>query len=595
MSVRIAVVGHVDNGKSTLIGRLMSDTGQVHSDKIEKVHSVCRVQGRKYEYAFLLDALEEEQAQGITMDVTEVPWAFEDRVYTFVDTPGHREFLKKMVGGASRVDAALLIVDALDGVASSLLRQLQLLEILGLQQVIVLVNKMDQVQWSEDVFSQIKLALHSAPCAATAVVLPISAWHGENLLSVSDKFPWYSGPTLVQALSALVPRRSLQKEKTRFQIQDVYRTGEKRIYVGRVDSGQIQVGDILCFTPFGETASVNSIEVYGDLVNIAGRGDAVGITLDRHLFLERGAMGYFSQEAPEHSTCLVGDIFWLDPVPLTTGEQVIVKMGTQAVRAHVERIVHDVDENTLLQDHSAPELRLMGRAQFRFDHPLYFDRWSENEATSQFVVCRKHLVLGGGRWIGPSNSQAVARSGEFQRGRVMWFTGLSGAGKSTLAQVLCQKLQEQGIPTFMLDGDVVRTGLCKDLGFSMEDRLENIRRSAEVAKLAADAGHIVLAAFISPLQIQRDLARSIVGRDRFIEVFVDCPLSVCEERDVKGLYAKARRGELAQFTGIGSDYEVPADPDLHIHSHGTEISHSLHLLQNKIMKPAESRLSQEAQ
>lgn len=590
MSVRIAVVGHVDNGKSTLIGRLMSDTGQVHAEKIGKVQSICRQQGRKYEYAFLLDALEEEQAQGITMDVTEVQWSFEDRVYTFVDTPGHREFLKKMVGGASRVDAALLIVDAVDGVSASLLRQLQLLEVLGVEQILVLVNKMDLVEWRQNVFFEIKSTLDQARGSLSLMTIPISAWNGENLLAPSKPLSWYQGPTLVNALSRILSRHQLQSEKTRFQVQDVYRYGEERIYVGRVECGQLSVGDTLEFAPSGATATVTAIHVYDTTTNSAVRGDAVGISIDKDLFLDRGSVGYFVHERPQSSLAVIGDIFWLDETPLKVGERVHVRIGTQATSAVVDAVLHETDEDTFVQNTLSSQVNLIGRVSFRFDQPVWFDGFNDNDLTSRFVVARKHVVVGGGRWL-----KETPASKQSHKGHVLWFTGFSGAGKSTLAQAFQKRLEAQNRSVFMLDGDVVRTGLCRDLGFSMDDRLENIRRSAEVAKLAADSGQIVLAAFISPLEEQRELARSIVGPGRFSEVFVDCPMSVCEQRDVKGLYAKARRGEIPQFTGIGSDYQPPKSPDVHIPSGHISILQSLELLEKALFKSVSNGPAQEAQ
>lgn len=588
MSVRIAVVGHVDNGKSTLIGRLLSDTGMVHGEKIEKVNSYCREQGRKYEYAFLLDAFEEEQAQGITMDVTEVQWSYEDRVYTFVDTPGHREFLKKMVSGASRVDAALLIVDALEGVTVSLQRQMQLLQILGLRQVIVLVNKMDLVHWSEEVFKSIKSSLAGAPGAEVATVLPISAWHGENLLAPSSKLGWYKGPSLVHVLSGLVRQHSLRPDYSRFQIQDVYRVGDERVYVGRVESGTIKTGDLLEFAPGRETAIIKEIKSYGEKCTSAARGEAIGITIDKPLFLERGTVAYPPREAPIFSSVIIGDVFWMDGHPLSVSDQVVIKTGTQTHSAIVSSVRYELDEQSLEQKNTG-SIALMGRATFCFAQDVAFDSYTTSESTSRFVILRQHRVVGGGRWVSSERASVAPNPG-----RVLWFTGLSGAGKSTLAQAFQERMVERGQSVFMLDGDVVRSGLCKDLGFSMSDRLENIRRSAEVAKLAADAGYTVLAAFISPLAEQRKLARAIIGEHRFVEVFVDCPLSVCEERDVKGLYAKARRGDIAQFTGIGSGYEPPLQPQVHIFSADLDISQSLDVLEKQLVQGAEIRPWQEA-
>lgn len=576
MSVRIAVVGHVDNGKSTLIGRLLSDTDQVPNDKKAKVDSFCALQGRKYEYAFLLDAFEEEQSQGITIDVTEVQWAFEDRVYTLVDTPGHREFLKKMVGGASRVDAAMLIVDAVEGVPENLIRQIQLLDVIGIEQKIILINKMDMVDWNEAVFKNIKHELKKWVGKDSGILLiPISAWHGVNLFEASEKTSWYSGPSLAQALRSIRKKQELGAPKTRFQIQDVYRIDEKRIYVGRVESGCIRVGDGMCFAPGLGEAKITSIEVFGEERLIAESGDAVGLTINTSLFLDRGHIGYFKNEAPEFSRTVVGEVFWLNEEPLKLGERVTIKVGTREESAVVESIPYNMREKTWQKETSAQQIQLMGQVQFRFDKTFAFDTFSENEKTSRFVVCRNRQVMGGGRWV--ERGRDVLR--ESNDGTVMWFIGLSGAGKSTLTQALKLQLERAGQRVFVIDGDVMRGGLCRDLGFSMNERMENIRRAAEVAKMAADQGFVVLAAFITPMETHRQMAREIIGAHRFKEIFVDCPLSVCEERDVKGLYAKARRGEIPQLTGVGSDFETPLNPDVHIKTNDVATAEAVQLLE----------------
>ncbi len=564
MNTRIAMVGHVDHGKSTLIGRLLSDTQQVRLERTARVQSLCEISGRKFEYAFLLDALEEEQSQGITIDITEVNWSFEGRDYTFVDTPGHREFLKKMIGGASRVEAAVLLLDVNEGVQDSFRRQMIALDLLGVNRRIILVNKMDLAGWSEAAWrkreAQIRALLPVS--GGEHWILPASAWHGANLFQRSAEMPWYQGPTFIEALKAVSDRPPVGPGLTRFFVQDVFRFDDKRIYAGRVESGSFAVGDTLVFHPGDLRSKVRTIEAYGESRSVARAGDAVGFTLEDPLFLDRGLLGFRPEERPLISNLLQGDLFWLDSEPIKKGDRLKIKMGTRDGFALVEHIEHEIDGDTFVERKDPDSLKMFGRVTFRFDGPWAFDRFADCEATGRFVVSRAGQVLGGGRWAGGGpDSQSV---GSRLSGSVLWFTGLSGAGKSTIARAFEQELIEKKDKVFVLDGDTFRQGLCEDLGYSEEDRRENVRRAAHVAKIMADEGFTVITAFISPFAELRDLARGIIGPSRFKEVFVDCPLEVCEARDVKGLYAKARRGELADFTGLSSPFEKPLEPDVHL-------------------------------
>jgi bifunctional enzyme CysN/CysC len=566
VSLRIAIVGQVDHGKSTLIGKLLDETGQTRLERRERVENFCSSTGRKFEYAFLLDALEEEQAQGITIDVTEVNWSHEGRDYVFVDTPGHREFLKKMVGGASKVEAAILILDAAEGVTDTLRRQCMVLDLLGITQRIILINKMDLVHWSEEVWKRREAEVNAIlpdKKSGRTFILPIAAWHGANLLAPSSEMPWYQGPTLGAALTALSTTGGKIAGPARFFVQDVYRMEEKRIYVGRVESGAISTGDTLTFHPGGAESRIRSIEVYGAERNVAGVGEAVGITLSDPLFLDRGHLGYRKGEAPHLAKGAVGDLFWLDSQPLTCGEKLQLKMGTRELKAVVEAIEHEIDPDSFNRVQLPKSISLFGRVRFLFDEEFAFDRFEEVEASGRFVVSRLGPVLGGGLWVAAAANRERKLRGALEGG-VLWFTGFSGAGKTTLARALEGRLRNAGRAVFVLDGDVLRQGLCRDLGFSAEDRTENIRRAAEVAKLMADAGFLVITAFISPLARQREMARKIIGEFRFHEIFLDTPLAVCEARDTKGLYARARKGELPEFTGISSPFESPEKPSLRL-------------------------------
>ncbi len=550
--IRVALVGPVDHGKSTLIGRLLADTGDTREERIARIESFCESRGKKFEFAFLLDALEEEQAKGITLDVTEVNWSYGGQDFIFVDTPGHREFLKKMVGGASRVEAAVLMVDVREALPDSFRRQLLVLDLLGVKKQIILVNKMDLVDWSEEAWKARESEVRALTDTSVRII-PVAAWHGANLLVRAREMPWYQGPCFVDALAELPAGTEKNTLATRFFVQDTYSFDGKKIFAGRVESGEVKVGQELCFHPGNKRATVRGIEVFEERRERAQSGDAIGLTFQEDLEMPRGSFGYAEADAPQISTRIVGDLFWLDPAPLRVGEHLKMRTGTRTASVQVEKIEHEVDGDSFVKSESTGKISLFGRVQFRFAEPWAFDRFEDCEPTGRFVVSREHLVLGGGRWVEAKTE-----------GRVLWFTGYSGAGKTTLARTFEAELRAKGEKAIVIDGDELRKGLCRDLGFSPADRKENLRRAAELAKFLASAGFTVITAFISPLAEHRNFAKAVIGQDRFREVFVDCPLEVCERRDVKGLYAKARKGEIPEFTGISAPYEVPIKPDIYL-------------------------------
>lgn len=577
--LRVAVAGYVDHGKSTVIGRLLNDTAQIREDRVSKVRALCENTGKRFEYAFLLDALEEEQQQGITIDVTEVPWVYQEREYIIIDTPGHREFLKNMVGGASRADAAVLVVDVAEGLKEHFHRQVAVMALLGVPKIIVALNKMDLVAWSETAFQQRELELDRLFKNAglkPPQVIPVAAWSGANLLQRAPEMPWYRGSTLAQALSDLPPVAGEDLAPLRFPIQDVYKFEEKRIYAGRVEAGILQVGQKIKFLPSGRESVIESVEVYGEPERRSAKpGEAVGITLSDPLFLQRGELGFEPQHPPRVSRSLTADLFWLAPKPLVAGKSYNFRCGNAELLAQVEAIESVMNSETLAQgEGSRLEAGGIGRVRLMLDKTLAHDFFKDNEKTGRFVLVEDHRVAGGGRILSDqraylstelSKVTAAERAKRFgHRGFAVWSTGLSGAGKSTLMRELEKRLFAQGVNVYVLDGDNVRQGICSDLGFSEADRVENIRRVAEVAKLFADAGLVVLTAFLSPFEEGRQRAREIIGADRFVEVFVDCPLEVCEQRDPKQLYSKARQGEVTQFTGLTSPYEAPSKADVHL-------------------------------
>ena len=587
--IKIVIAGHVDHGKSTLVGRLLCDTGQVQADRKEKIEKRCKKDGRRFEFAFLLDAFEEEQDQGITIDSTEIRWHFGGRRFLLIDTPGHREFSKNMVTGASRADAAIIILDAGEGIQEQFRRHSHILAMLGVGNIIVAVNKMDTVAYSARKFLAIKneacefLAKIGIPPAA---VIPICAIHGENLVRKSRKMPWYTGKPLAGALLGIKVTRNTGLEPLRFSIQDVYKFDEKRIYAGRIESGIIRKGQEIRFLPSGKATSVKTIEKWLEPgIKTAKHGECVGITVAEQLFVERGEVAVGLKHAPVVSDIVRANIFWMGDRPLAAGRAYKLRLAAQEASCRlvsVENVIDaatfekmDASENTIAKNN-------MGDVTLQLDRPLVYDNFSKVAAMGRFVLVDGYRVSGGGIILGDTRAMFPGRemknreifrekSGVTKEvrekrnghaGFTVWLTGLPGSGKSTIARELEKKLFEAGVQVYVLDGDNIRHGINRDLGFSSADRVENIRRLSEIAGLFSDAGLAVITAFISPFESDREQARQTIGARNFIEVFVDCPLQVCEKRDPKGLYKKARHGGILNFTGVHAPYERPARPDL---------------------------------
>jgi bifunctional enzyme CysN/CysC len=595
--LKIVVCGHVDHGKSTVIGKLLTETGFFPLDRVEKIKRLCNTQQKKFEYAFLLDALEEEQTQGITIDMTEVRWRYQNQPVLFIDTPGHIEFLKNMIGGATHADGALLIADVNDDLYFQ--KHASLISTLGIKNIVVAVNKMDTVNYSEASFLEFKkktLASFKQGLIDVVQVLPLSAFHGENLLKPSEKMRWHTGPTLAEALIHLPVTESLDREALRLPIQDVYKFDDKRIYVGRIEAGKVAVADEVVFYPSGVTAHIKSLEVLNEPEKTSAQfPESIGFTIDKPVFLDRSEiMTRSSDRAPHVLTRFKADIFWLATNDLRVGDDLELLIATSKRKAKVIKIISALQPQSLA---SGPADRLiskqMGQVELQVDHPLAFDLFSEITPLSRFVLIQDERISGGGKVTATatqnlkgSESQVpqqkrIERFGH--KGFVVWMTGLSGAGKSTLARKVEAQLFQQGYNVFVLDGDNVRQGLSQDLGFSLEDRSENLRRVAEVAKLFAEAGMICITAFVSPLQEDRERARAIIGPDRFLEVFVECPFSECEKRDPKSLYKKMRQGEVKDFTGVDSPYEAPREPHLTLPTAQLDSERCAELLQENIL------------
>lgn len=587
--IKIVFVGHVDHGKSTVIGRILEETGSLPEGKIETLRASCAAQGRQFEYAFVLDALAEEQQQNVTIDTTQIHFRTARRNYVIIDAPGHEEFLKNMITGAASAEAAIVVIAADEGAREQSRRHGQLLSLLGIQQLIVAVNKMDLVNCAEPAFRGIEREygqfLQTLGLSARAFV-PISASSGANVTSSGAAFPWFEGPTLLQAIDELPPAASVAERPLRFPIQDVYRTENRRILVGRIESGTLRAGDQLLFSPHHKTARVASIERWpGGANESASVGESIGITLRDHIFVERGHIASHENDVPIESNRVHATVFWLGAEPLRVGAHYRLKLVTQNVECQVASLGKVIDVATLDRDQSErTELRIneVGEVTLQTRAPLVLDNRDRVPALGRFVLAAGDTLLGGGVISGAvyTNAKAVKSKNIFwseseitaerralrnqHRGAVIWLTGLSGAGKSTIARGLEKELFRLSMHTYVLDGDNLRHGLNANLGFAPEDRAENIRRVSEVAKLMADAGTVVITAFISPYRADRARARSIAlqAGAEFVEVFVDAPLAVCEQRDPKGLYQKARAGKLKGFTGIDAPYEPPEDPEI---------------------------------
>lgn len=573
----IVIAGHVDHGKSTLVGRLLYETGSLPDGKLEELQRTSEKRGADMEWAFALDALQMERDQGITLDTTRVWFQSDKRSYVIIDAPGHKEFLRNMITGAAAADGAVLVVDAVEGLSEQTRSHAYLLALLGVRQLIVAINKMDKVDNAEDRFAIVRddVTGYLKDIGITPrTVLPVSAKRGDNLTGSPQD--WWAGPTLLDALDTLQPRGSRIDGPLRLPVQDLYRRPDKRFIVGRIEQGRLRVGDTVSVWPGGQQARVVSLDTGGAESRIAAdAGQSIALTLDDELFVERGHV-LTAGPSPVAANAIRVRLFWLDRQPLAVGDKLTLRLATAAHQATVAAVDSVIDVQSLAeQDGDAVPYNGIADVVLRSRSKMVFDAGEGGLATGRGALVRDDRIVGGftvaatadgvdERVLIPvdhsvgAGERALANG---HRGGVLWLTGLSGSGKSTLAMALQRRLFDRGFQAYVLDGDNVRGGLNKDLGFSPDDRSENIRRIAEAARLFADAGIIVITAFISPYREDRHNARGVVG-DGFSEVFVKAGLDACEARDPKGLYARARAGEIPEFTGITAPYEEPQNPDL---------------------------------
>ena len=589
--LRLATAGSVDDGKSTLIGRLLYDSKAVMEDQLAAVERTSKERGNDYtDLALVTDGLRSEREQGITIDVAYRYFATPTRKFIIADTPGHIQYTRNMVTGASTAQLVIVLVDARNGLLEQSRRHAFLASLLGVRHVVLAVNKMDLIDWDEERFNWIRDEFHAFAARLDihdVVAIPMSALHGDNVVTKSDKAPWYEGPPLLSHLEDVYIAGDRNLVDARFPVQYVIRPqtrehADHRSYAGTIASGIMRPGDEVVVLPSGKTSRITAIDGPEGPVAEAFPPMSVSISLADDIDVSRGDMLARPQNQPESTSEFDAMVCWMaDEATLEPGRDYVIKHTTRTTRARVVALDYRLDVNTLHRDKSATALKLneLGRITLRTQVPLLLDEYSRNRATGSFILIDpdtnvtvaagmvRDTVPVASRGASPNTVRHESLvSDRLTKGRTVWFTGLSGSGKSSVAVVVEQLLLEHGTPAYILDGDNLRHGLNADLGFSMADRAENLRRLAHVATLMADAGLTVLVPAISPLEEHRELARKVHtdAAIEFFEVFVDTPIEDCEQRDPKGLYAKARRGEITHFTGIDSPYQRPKNPDLRL-------------------------------
>ena len=591
--LRLATAGSVDDGKSTLIGRLLYDSKAVMEDQLAAVERTSRERGNDYtDLALVTDGLRSEREQGITIDVAYRYFATAKRKFIIADTPGHLQYTRNMVTGASTAQLVIVLVDARHGLLEQSRRHAFLASLLGVQHIVLAVNKMDLIDWDQERYRWIRDEFHAFAARLDihdVTTIPISALNGDNVVTKSSRAPWYDGPPLLSHLEDVYIAGDRNLVDVRFPVQYVIRPqtrehADHRSYAGTVASGIMRPGDEVVVLPAGKVSHITAIDGPEGPVSEAFPPMAVSISLADDIDISRGDLLARPQNQPAVTTEFDAMVCWMaDEAALEPGRDYVIKQTTRTTRARVIALDYRLDVNTLHRDKSATALKLneLGRVSLRTQVPLLLDEYSRNAATGSFILIdpETNVTVAAGmvRDTAPAATRAatpntvrhqslVAAGERLTKGRTVWFTGLSGSGKSSVAVLAEQTLLEHGCPAYILDGDNLRHGLNADLGFTMADRAENLRRLAHVATLMADAGLTVLVPAISPLEEHRELARKVHSEAgiEFFEVFVDTPLADCERRDPKGLYARARAGEITHFTGIDSPYQRPKNPDLRL-------------------------------
>ncbi|MBH9538492.1 sulfate adenylyltransferase subunit CysN [Novosphingopyxis sp. YJ-S2-01] len=590
--LRFITCGSVDDGKSTLIGRLLYDSKMIFEDQLASLEADSKrfgTQGGQIDFALLVDGLAAEREQGITIDVAYRFFATEKRKFIVADTPGHEQYTRNMVTGASTADLAVILIDARKGVLTQTRRHSYLAHLIGIRNIVLAVNKMDLVDYDEARFREI-VADYRIFADSIGIedftAIPLSGLAGDNIAEASERTPWYDGPALIEHLETVeLPRLDNQAKPLRMPVQMVSRPDlDFRGFAGQIASGVVRPGDAIRVLPSGKTSTIARIVTMDGDLEEAVAGQSVTLTFADEIDCSRGDVIAAADDPPQAADQFEATIVWMGDQPMVPGRGYWLKLGTRTVSATVQAPKYQIDVNDMTKLAARTlELNAIGVAEVTTGSELVFEPYksedgSPNAPLGGFILIDKmtNATVGAGmlnfalrRALNIHRQDTiVTRDGraamKHQRAAVLWFTGLSGSGKSTIANLVEQRLAARGHHSFLLDGDNVRHGLNKDLGFTDADRIENIRRVGEVSRLMTDAGLIVLTAFISPFRAERELVRSMMEPGEFVEIFVDTPLEVAEERDVKGLYKKARSGKLANFTGIDSPYERPENPEIHI-------------------------------
>ena len=584
--LRFITCGSVDDGKSTLIGKLLYEAKMLFEDQLTALEADSKkmgTQGGNLDFALLVDGLAAEREQGITIDVAYRAFTTDKRKFIVADTPGHEQYTRNMATGASTADLAIILIDARKGVLTQTRRHTFISTLLGIRHLVVAVNKMDLMDYRQDVFEKIEAdyrAFAKSVGAHEITVIPLSALAGDNVIDRSPNMPWYHGSTLMAHLETVPVGDDLDEQAFRMPVQWVNRPNlDFRGFSGTIVSGTVKPGDAIKVLPSGKTSTVERVVTFGGDLAAGIAGQSLTVTLKDEIDVSRGDILCAANSPLEVSDQFQVDILWMDEEAMLPGRPYIIKMGTKQVPGTIEGIKYKVNVNTM--EHQAAKsltLNEIGVCNLELDTPVAFASYEENRHLGSFIIIDRFTnnTVGMGlvrfalrraaniHWQALDVNKASRAAKAGQQPAVLWFTGLSGAGKSTIANLVEKKLHAEGHMTYLLDGDNVRHGLNRDLGFTDADRVENIRRVAEVSKLMVDAGLIVLVSFISPFRSERLMAREMVEKGEFVEIFVDTPLAEAEKRDVKGLYAKARRGEIKHFTGISSAYETPENPELRI-------------------------------
>ncbi len=604
---KVVIVGHVDHGKSSLIGRLIYDLGEVPQGKYEELKLVSEKRGMEFEYAFLLDALQVERDQGITIDTTQIFFKTKKRKYVFIDAPGHKEFIKNMITGASSADIAVLIIDAHEGLKEQTKKHAYLLKLLGLDNVICLYNKMDKINYDEKKFLKVKKELRQFTNNIGVNInasIPISAKCGDNIISKSKKLSWYTGPTFCKILDNCNIKKEGEYLPLRFPIQDIYKVDDKRVIVGRIETGEIKLNDELFFLPSNETVKLSSFEVWPKAKKKYKSGDNIAITIEDQIFFDKGNLISHVNDCPKLMNTFEASLFWLSEEKLKLDNQYLMKINTGEYNITVSKVSKVIDTNNLNSKSSnlSPQKNDVCEVIVHSSQLIPMDDFKDNQKTGRFCILDEEKIIAGGiinlqnfpdqkdlvqtKNIKPVNFSVteIDRALRFNhRSAIIWLTGLSGSGKSTIAKEIEKKLFLKNFNVFVLDGDNLRMGLNRGLGFSTEDRTENIRRTAEVAKLLTQAGFIVIVSLISPYVSERKKARDI-RPEIFKEISIKASIDECKKRDVKGLYSRAIKGEIKNFTGISSPYEDPKNPDLILNTEKESVEESVNKLESFIVE-----------